>query len=348
MLFQLTWRKNAEVYELTSQKLQNPRNYQEWLENCFGTTFSRFYPEKYTEKYWTVSPKDLTTDWIGPRIPTPDYKSMLSGFVSNRECRPSYITSIRYPSSGGFETFFKPLSKGANIKKAEVVAVDLKQRSLVMSDKSEYHYGSLINTIPLPEFCRLIKGIPDEIIRAAEKLSCTSSLLVNITGRTKNKIPYHWFYIYDREMLSTRVTQTHLLAENNVSKSLTGIQVEVYESKYKPFKMTHEEIAQRVCREMQKIGAINEIKSLHYQYISYANIIYDHPRRQAQNLIFEYLSDHGLARESSDLDPLTKWDTCETPPHDKQLYLAGRYGQWKYYWTDDCILRGKAIAEVLA
>ena len=29
------------------------------------------------------------------------------------------------------------------------------------------------------------------------------------------------------------------------------------------------------------------------------------------------------------------------------LILAGRFGQWKYYWTDDCVLRGKYISEAI-
>jgi hypothetical protein len=27
------------------------------------------------------------------------------------------------------------------------------------------------------------------------------------------------------------------------------------------------------------------------------------------------------------------------------LALAGRFGQWKYFWTDDCVLRGYALAQ---
>jgi len=29
-----------------------------------------------------------------------------------------------------------------------------------------------------------------------------------------------------------------------------------------------------------------------------------------------------------------------------QLILAGRFAQWKYYWSDDCVLRGKFIAGI--
>ena len=27
-----------------------------------------------------------------------------------------------------------------------------------------------------------------------------------------------------------------------------------------------------------------------------------------------------------------------------RLMLAGRFAQWKYFWTDDCVLRGRQLA----
>ena len=33
----------------------------------------------------------------------------------------------------------------------------------------------------------------------------------------------------------------------------------------------------------------------------------------------------------------------ENSPEFGELILAGRFSQWKYYWTDDCLLRGLQI-----
>ncbi len=61
------------------------------------------------------------------------------------------------------------------------------------------------------------------------------------------------------------------------------------------------------------------------------------------NTIFRWLEPFGLVREADDLEPARDWAT----PADAtagSLMLAGRFAQWKYFWTDDCVLRGRQLA----
>jgi hypothetical protein len=82
----------------------------------------------------------------------------------------------------------------------------------------------------------------------------------------------------------------------------------------------------------------------HTKYCKYANVICDHSRKEALDCIFTGLEPFGLSRADADLHPYTDW-TKANQPNNGDLMLAGRFGQWKYYWTDDCVLRGKAISE---
>ena len=88
------------------------------------------------------------------------------------------------------------------------------------------------------------------------------------------------------------------------------------------------------------------IEEVNTNYIKYANVIFDHKRKKSLNTILDYLTDFGLLRENDDLTPATDWNKKEVEKNKfGDIILAGRFGQWKYYWTDDCILRGKYIAE---
>ena len=148
-------------------------------------------------------------------------------------------------------------------------------------------------------------------------------------------------------MYSTRVSQTHLLSPSSTPINSIGIQVEVYASRYRPFPDSHDKIAQKVRHEILKLGLAREIEAMHTQYVPYANVIFDHPRRQHQDNVLDWLTNFGLAREVEDLDPMTDWSKAVSVPLDI-INLAGRFGQWKYYWTDDCILRGKQLAGKLS
>jgi hypothetical protein len=50
-----------------------------------------------------------------------------------------------------------------------------------------------------------------------------------------------------------------------------------------------------------------------------------------------------LCRETDDLDPATDWAKATQPTG--ALIMAGRFAQWKYFWTDDCVLRGRCLIQ---
>lgn len=329
----------------SSNQKQKPENYQQWLDQTFGKSFSRTFPHAYTRKYWTCSPAELATDWVGGRVFKPDLNTVLSGYEGKPVSNTHYISSVRYPKTGGFAYFLKGISSGAQVVHDEVASIDLNSRNVELLSGATHAYDSLISTIPLDRFVSLVKDAPRDVIDASTLLMCSSMLLVNILGIQDKSVPYHWLYVYDEDKYSTRITQTHLLSPANTPEGLAGIQVEVYSSPYRPFVESHAAIAEKVVNEVTAMGLINEIKMMHTNFIPYANIIFDHQRRDAQDAILSYLAGYGLEREADDLEPMTNWDNPFRFKEIPKLVLAGRFAQWKYFWSDDCILRGRTIAE---
>jgi protoporphyrinogen oxidase len=56
--------------------------------------------------------------------------------------------------------------------------------------------------------------------------------------------------------------------------------------------------------------------------VPWANVIFDHDRRPALDVVNRYLDEVGVLR-------------------------AGRFAEWKYLWTDGCVLSGRAAANKL-
>jgi len=67
---------------------------------------------------------------------------------------------------------------------------------------------------------------------------------------------------------------------------------------------------------------------------------------KAQDEVFAWLEGMGMAREENDLEPMTDWEKKQ-PTILGDIILAGRFAQWKYFWTDDCVMRAKFISENL-
>lgn len=324
--------------------LHSPVHYGEWLNRAFGQTFAKVFPTAYTEKYWTCHPDLLTVDWVGERVYCPDIDTVKQGYLGVMDRNTHYIKSVRYPESGGYYAFAHGLSSSVNAKTGkQLVEIDLREHKLKFNDGTLHFYDRLINTLPLNQFIGLICHAPESIIESAMKLNCSELLLVNISAKGPTLRPYHWIYVYDKDMYSTRINQTHLLADKNTPSDVIGIQVEVYASRYRPFPESHEKIAQKVVNEILALGLVTEVVSMHTQYVSHANIIFDHQRRKNQDNILDWLSGFGLQREEGDLEPMTDWKVAKNVSL-TDLNLAGRFGQWKYFWTDDCILRGKQLS----
>jgi protoporphyrinogen oxidase len=322
----------------------SPKNYHQWLIQAFGHQFTRIFSEPYTKKYWTMTSADMSTDWIGNRVFYPNIKDVFNGLTSQGKELNHYVKNVRYPKNGGYFSYANKMLEGANIKfNHEVEKIDLSQKKILFKNGSEYIYDKLISTIPLPLFVGLA-GAPKVILDAADKLNCTSVLLVNVVATHQTKKPYHWTYVYDEKKLSTRINCLELLSRNSVPEGKTGIQVEVYESRHSPLRYSEDEVAEIVCNELIEMGFIDKVESCHTMHIKYANIIFDLQRRNSQDLIFSWLENFGLIRDQEDLDPMTRWSKNSETVNHGDLMLAGRFGQWKYFWSDDCILRGHQIA----
>lgn len=321
-----------------------PADYQQWLEQAFGPTFADALPRRYTEKYWTVPPEQLATDWIGGRVFYPDVETVRRGYHEPEARSSHYIRTARYPGHGGYRAFAAALMENAPVHLGrEVTAIDLRARAVHLRDGTRHRFERLINTLPLPEFIRMTMDTPASVRRAAETLQCSSLLLVNVTADDVASHPFHWFYVYDEDKLATRVHHVDRLSPNNAPSGKTGIQVEVYASRARPFTRSFEAIAETVVRELINMGVIERCDSVHTEYIPYANVIFDHERREAQNTILAWLAEFGLEREPDDLEPMTDWASAPARSPGP-ITLAGRFAQWKYFWTDDCVLRGRQLA----
>lgn len=332
-----------------SKNIQS-NNYHDWLEQAFGPVFAKTFPTAYTLKYWTVDPEMLTTDWVGERVFLPKVEDVAAGSMAPLDRQTHYIKHVRYPKSGGYESFARRMASGMQVRhNTEAIQIDLRQRLVHLADGKTLEYSRLISTMPLPDFIMRCTACPKTVLEAANALSCTNLLLVNVTAPHPTQINGNWFYIYDEDKYSTRINCTECLSPWNAPEGHTGIQVEVYFSKYKPMQETPEAIAKKVVDELCELGFIrpellkNKRSDIKWftQEVEWANVIFDHQRRDALDRIWEWLAEFGLERENGDLDPTTDWD--ENANSRGLITMAGRFAQWKYFWTDDCVLRGQSF-----
>ena len=55
---------------------------------------------EYTKKYHTTEAKNLTTDWLGPRLYRPTLDQVLLGALKPEPLDVHYVDRFRYPTRG--------------------------------------------------------------------------------------------------------------------------------------------------------------------------------------------------------------------------------------------------------
>lgn len=300
-------------------------DYKKWLISQYGPVIAETFPIPYTRKYWTVEPDTLTTGWLGNRMSTPDLRDVLEGAFLSDTKNAYYISSLRYPKKGGYQSYLQMMANHANIRlKKRAILVDTEYKYVEFEDGEKTHYNELISSIPLPELIKIIKDVPTNVKLAAKNLCATSVSLISL-GFNKPDIARHlWFYIYDKEILPARAYSPNIKSVNNVPEGCSALQFEVYHSKHKSIPYEGDKLIKHVigkCLEMGLIDSVDDVILTDYKNIDYANVIFDHQTIQNRKIVHEYLDNVGIK-------------------------YIGRFGEWDYLWSDESFLSGKKSAEM--
>lgn len=312
--------------EARARELTRPATYEEWLNQAFGKVFADTFPAAYTRKYWTTDPVNLGTDWIGARVYYPSVDDVKGGYKGPLGKSTYWVKKFRYPSHGGFLSFLQKLAVGANVHYGKTLdRINFAKRWMHFSDGTEGVYDKLVTTLPLPVLIRCSEDAPETVREEVEKLKTTRLWLVDITANHPNKLKHHWVYVYDEDKLSTRITIMENLSPYNAPAGCTGMSVEVCGSDYLELPPDKDAVSKKVKEELLEMGLLESMESVtstNVRYVPWGQVIYDHNRRGALQTVNTFLDSVGVVR-------------------------VGRYAEWKYAMTHDCLLKGKHEAEKL-
>ena len=314
----------GDFVEASHAPEQPIHNYEDWLLASFGRTFAETFPMQYTRKYHLTTAKNMSIDWLGPRVYRPTLEEVLRGALSPSAPQVHYITNFRYPNQDGFVSYLKKFVPLGNLKlNHELTSVDPRARRLRFANGHETTYDALVSSVPLPELIRMIDGAAADVVEASRLLACSTCVLVNIGVDRQDLSEGHITYIYDEDLCFTRLSFPHMLSATNAPAGTGSIQAEVYFSgKYKPLTGNPEDCIEPVIRDLRRCGILrddDQILSRKAFLLRYANIIFDLDRAKALKTVHDYLDDIGIS-------------------------YCGRYGDWGYMWTDESFKSGEEAA----
>ncbi|MEZ5843957.1 MAG: FAD-dependent oxidoreductase [Hyphomicrobiaceae bacterium] len=303
-----------------------PTNYEEWIYRSVGKGFADTFLIPYSEKFWGISMRDMTFEWTGSRVPSVKLSQVLRGAVINRITAVGTNATFKYPASGpGYDAIASAIARSAGPIHTgwRATHIDPARREIEFAGRGTVRYGSLVNTIPIPELIAICPSAPDEIRTAARQLRTNSIYVVNLGIRRAANPDKHWVHFPEKDISFFRLSFPHNFADDLAPPGMSSVSCEVsYPSGRPPDRKT---IIGRVTADLIRVGVLrqdDEIVATSTHDISYAYCLYTKERARALATVNGWLEQAGIIP-------------------------CGRYGLWTYFWSDEAIASGLEVGEKL-
>lgn len=300
--------------------IEEIKDYAQWLEVQYGNYFAHNFPFKYTRKYWGLEANELETKWVGNRMYSPDLSQVLRGSYEVQDETFYYTKYMRYPKKGGFRSILDDCRKGLDIRfNKEVVKINPKEKIVTFKDGTSEKYERLISSLPLPEIVNMIDDIPKEVVEAGKNLHNTCGYMVSLGFKRADVAKHLWFYIYDEDILSSRVYSPSMKSPDNVPDGCSSLQAEVFFD-CKAQIPNEGTVLNNTIDKLVKMGLFKEdeivVKDIRFE--KYANVTFDKDIYKNRQIVLDYLKEQNI--ES-----------------------IGRFGKWEYMWTFHAFEDGKKV-----
>ncbi len=299
---------------------ENADNFKDWLIGGYGEFLYENVFKLYNEKYWQTNLADMGVEWIGNRLYLPEIDELLYGAFTDETPNVYYASEMRYPKKGGYYSFFANIAERAertgnlHLNK-RAVKINAENKVVSFADGSFEKYDELYASVPLPEIIEMLDNVPDKIREMTEHLEHTGVALVSI-GLDRADFEKFWFYIYDKDIMAARAYMPSVKSPNNVPNGCSSIQFEIYFNS--KAQVPHKQTAIDNCvYALEKMGIAKKENVLFadFRIMPYGNVTMLNSTENEAEYIRDWITSSGIM-------PI------------------GRFGEWKYFWSDQAFLSG--------
>jgi protoporphyrinogen oxidase len=299
-------------------------SFEAWIHKTLGSGIAKHFMIPYNQKLWTVSPRELTCEWMGRFVPGASLGQILDGALSDVVNNNGYNAHFGYPLKGGIEAL--PRAFARSLKNIycgfEVTKLDVEKKQIYFENGENVAYDTLVSSIPLTRLIRVTSNVPASVQSAANTLRFTSVYNINF-GVDRNLSDKHWVYFPEPRFAFYRVGFSHNFSPFQAPPGCSSIYAEVSYSPWKP--MDKSQIARRVKQDLLKLKILRRSDSVtaeHCLDIPCAYVLYDQNYRR-------------------------NVDYLQTYVRQNDIRTIGRYGSWEYSGMEDAIWQGRAVATEL-
>ena len=209
--------------------VRNPRSFEDWVTNQFGSRLFNIFFKTYTEKVWGMSCKEISADWAAQRIKGLSLWSAVRNALFARKTPQAgadkskviktLIDTFRYPRRGPGMMWEAAATRiremGGDIEMGMKVVgchydVGGERWTVTYEDreKNRHHIEArhVISSAPMRQLVRgITPRVSEAAIRAADSLRYRDFLTVVLVLKDRGTFDDNWIYIHDPRVKVGRV-----------------------------------------------------------------------------------------------------------------------------------------------
>lgn len=277
--------------EMAAAPSIEPETFAEWLQVTYGRTlYSRFF-RPFNGKYT----RDLMFE-VEPMY-SRNAGASLESLLRGSKIR-TYNERFLYAVGGIHNLAWEMAGRCERVVVgAEVIHIDLANRTVTTREGIDREYDVLISTVPLNELLALIAGENDI------GLPYLSGVVVNI-GCGTVRFPGHWAYIPDHDIIFHRIGNYTAVDETLAPRGKHLVYIDV---NLRPESWDTGQVVDRCVKEAVEHGFIDDVDegAIDARYIKTSYTLTRPGQRKLVNSTLEWLSDYNV-------------------------FSIGGYGRWQY------------------
>lgn len=183
-------------------------SFPDWARAQFGDTLAGIFMIPYNRKLYVHPLEEMEVSWTSWSVPKPTLKQIEDIAAGLEPPAFGYNATFFYPRDGGIETLPKALCSGQEDRirtTARVVHIDITSRTVTLDSGEVLYYRYLVNTMPLPDFIGICKGLSRQTALNGERLRHSSVLGICLGLDGPIVCDDHWIYFPDDNLPFYRI-----------------------------------------------------------------------------------------------------------------------------------------------
>lgn len=300
-----------------------PSDFAAWVRWRFGDGIAEHFMDPYNAKIWKRPLDQITSEWVAGRVPDAPVEDVLKASIGIRTEGYTHQAIFYYPVAGGFQA----ITDGFHQSLASQVRLSTPVESLrKVGDRYSVNgedFDRVISTVPLnlvPDFLEGLETGEAEAMRTLEYNSMTCVLLA--LDRPEHP-DLSWIYLpHEAQGPANRVTYMSNYSPGNAPEGKTSLMCEITS----PGEQYHgADVEQRTIDGLLQAGLMTKEELLFVDRTDtrFAYIVYDFAFAERKRTALSALERLGVV-------PL------------------GRFGNYDYHNSDQCVIAARALADRLA